>query len=1306
MKIFRSCSWFFNQVILNPLKNKSFFNNKYDQLSQSTTDETDTSADDFDSSDEFEEDENEFYERVRNDWEWLSLRYERRLNELLKLIKNNKTNNNINNANITNNVNVNLSPFLSFIPNIMQTFLVNYIDKTINCKSNLSLDGLGTNEEIGQICLDSDFYGNIIELMKNGIFEGDVPIVFCDISGFTNLTQRIENSENPQSVANLGRFLNDFFDPIINLIYHFNGDIIKFSGDAILAIFCGSDKSTLSTNDSLEASSNGTDVDVEQEKDLERCLNSIKCCIELHNILNNYPIHYSNYETTPNSEELADNITIHISCIYGNIKIKLVGGIFERYEYVVIGDVLNELKVLSNLSKSNETVLSPKLYNKVRNYISTQQIIFDNNIYYKLLSLGNDETSDAHTTIDETDDFFDDNFSIVTENSLDTLSSVTVINSFKFSNKFDHNIGPFHFNVDNSLLLRLSEINQKNNNLIIKLLKFFMPRYIYNRLLINHFNICNNEMRKMTIIFINFRINTTNTVISNKLPYNTITDSSNTDKSSMNAQDKVDSTDPNNSVKQSCVDSGVLNEIMLICQKCTYSYEGTINKLIVDDKGISILIFMGFPPLFHEDDAFRSILLSLKVFKMSKKIGFNVGIGICTGKVWCGLLGNKLRNEFTSIGNIVNISNRLMMNSFNIQQLANSDNSQFPQENTDSDKVQNTLFKSGPDFYNILIDENTYNECSSMIELLELEKIKVKGRDEKLAVYTPTGKLKIHNNDDMNTSDNNIVNDTIIKHLYHNTELISVFSTDKENKKLSILEDSEDNHIIVINDETTMNNRLIHKYIDNSTDDDHKVLYVNYDSNRLIYNTLEHTYKLLIHKIISLYNNSKVPRNSFHKFSSNETDDHSSDLNVEETLKMLLNPKFHWYINILNKLIDNRNSDNKLQHLLSSNYNNDHVNAVQLLLNSNKRNLNIGNTKPRDVNLQNIINNEVDNLESYIYSLIKGINLYYNIILIINIVKATSVNDSRDNKVELNNGEQLKGVHIDMARIDKLLKKLIRYNKKQRTNPDKNRFMLVVLNNDQTDYGIKDPVGISSKVIDIKRLKKTELKNVLSNIMNDSFNTTEDSESKGSYDSSHVDVLVDNVYNITNGVHSITYEFIRYLIDNNFNYDKFSNHLYKFFHTTNKSVDDNVDSKSDSVGLEEKQIIRLVHNYYEYKLNVIKSDELFILKILTILNKPIEMNQLAYILSSHKNNISNDDNINSPDEITTPDYDLDNEAQMCKKVDVEEHVNKLLLNNLIESGDEKGVIFVNNKILKGIISNIILPDEKLRIIDNLAVHTY
>jgi hypothetical protein len=61
-------------------------------------------------------------------------------------------------------------------------------------------------------------------------------VLFADISGFTPLAEKLAKMGS-RGVEQLTAYLNEYFGQMINLIHNHGGDIVKFAGDALLAIW-------------------------------------------------------------------------------------------------------------------------------------------------------------------------------------------------------------------------------------------------------------------------------------------------------------------------------------------------------------------------------------------------------------------------------------------------------------------------------------------------------------------------------------------------------------------------------------------------------------------------------------------------------------------------------------------------------------------------------------------------------------------------------------------------------------------------------------------------------------------------------------------------------------------------------------------------------------------------------------------------------------------------------------------------------------------------------------------------------------
>lgn len=132
--------------------------------------------------------------------------------------------------------------------------------------------------------------------------------------------------------------------------------------------------------------------------------------------------------------------------------------------------------------------------------------------------------------------------------------------------------------------------------------------------------------------------------------------------------------------------------------QAVFHYEGTVARLLADDKGTRFKIAFGMPTLVHDDDGVRVVRAALRIRENLSRTrrggggsiadaasaasaaaaataaeagdeaksvdddhaGQRCAIGIATGLVFCGEAGSRQRCEYTAVGNKVIIAARLM----------------------------------------------------------------------------------------------------------------------------------------------------------------------------------------------------------------------------------------------------------------------------------------------------------------------------------------------------------------------------------------------------------------------------------------------------------------------------------------------------------------------------------------------------------------------------------------------------------------------------------------------------------------------
>lgn len=403
-------------------------------------------------------------------------------------------------------------------------------------------------------------------------------ILFADISGFTALTERLAE-QGPAGAEVLTRELNTYFGRLIDLITAHGGDVIKFAGDALLAVW----PVTIDTD--LKALSLATQQ-------------TAVCALAIQTALADYQ--------TADGHKLAVRICIGA----GNMSMVHVGGIYGRWEHLIVGSPLSQIGQAGRQTEVGQVVVSPEAWQLIKAH-STGEVLLEG--FRRLLTV---------------------------------RAAAPPVTRLAPQLSADMEMG----------------------------LRAYIPGAILTRLAAGQSGWL-AELRRVTILFIN-------------LP------------------DLIYTTP---------LEQGQM--AMQAMQTALYRYEGSVNKISVDDKGTTLVAALGLPPLAHEDDAARGVQAALAIqTALQEELGWQYAIGITTGRVFCGSVGNTTRREYTMMGDVVNLAARLM-------QAAGQDS------------------KSRPSLRNlggaILCDETTYQAAQGQISFQSLSPIQVKGKSRPISIYHP-----------------------------------------------------------------------------------------------------------------------------------------------------------------------------------------------------------------------------------------------------------------------------------------------------------------------------------------------------------------------------------------------------------------------------------------------------------------------------------------------------------------------------------------------------------------------------------------
>ena len=142
-----------------------------------------------------------------------------------------------------------------------------------------------------------------------------------------------------------------------------------------------------------------------------------------------------------------------------------------------------------------------------------------------------------------------------------------------------------------------------------------------------------------------------------------------------------------------------------------FAYQGSVDKFIGD----CVMAVFGSPVKLR-NHAFNACLAAVEMVQKAKKLGFKIGIGINTGEVICGNFGSPIRMEYTVIGDPVNLASRL----------------------EGVTKQYDCSIVMGPNTYALAITDPT-----EYMKFSELGKVRVKGKEEEITVYTVEASIRV-----------------------------------------------------------------------------------------------------------------------------------------------------------------------------------------------------------------------------------------------------------------------------------------------------------------------------------------------------------------------------------------------------------------------------------------------------------------------------------------------------------------------------------------------------------------------------------
>jgi class 3 adenylate cyclase/tetratricopeptide (TPR) repeat protein len=103
-----------------------------------------------------------------------------------------------------------------------------------------------------------------------------------------------------------------------------------------------------------------------------------------------------------------------------------------------------------------------------------------------------------------------------------------------------------------------------------------------------------------------------------------------------------------------------LQDVVARAQRALAKYEGTLRQVLDDEKGVTLVASFGLPQLAHEEDPYLAVQAAEEIQSALIEMKLEYGIGVATGRAFCGICGSPERRTYTTIGPDVNLAARLM----------------------------------------------------------------------------------------------------------------------------------------------------------------------------------------------------------------------------------------------------------------------------------------------------------------------------------------------------------------------------------------------------------------------------------------------------------------------------------------------------------------------------------------------------------------------------------------------------------------------------------------------------------------------
>lgn len=440
-------------------------------------------------------------------------------------------------------------------------------------------------------------------------------VLFLDISGFTALCEKYSLA-GKTGTDQLTKTLNGYMNALVSEILSYDGDILKFAGDAILTLWQVDNFVTMQATVG----------------------HVIQCALDVQRKNGEY------------MTSVGVVLKVKIGIAAGEISILCLGN-NEQRSYVEMGRAVDAVNKAEHFCKKGDVVVSPTAWCHCYKLVTEHTVLSDGkHVKVTALLVNNGPQYLMRRTIHVTESMLNLDMSVANlrlpnwvfenpslaspnvpspeykphtkANAKTNTSQVPVFNPQRNAVTPKSATEPVTETSSSIRRLRKAVISRFEHDTIERL-KLYVAQPVLKKLDEGQPLDYLSEMRQVTILFINLIIDR-----STKVEYAC--------------------------TMQACFD--------LIFDNCKKS-QGSVSKIFLFDKGCTFIVIFGLPGFKHENDCAHALVCADCIHREMTTIEkvSTTSIGVTTGPTYCGVVGHYHRHEYTVIGRKVNMAARLMM---------------------------------------------------------------------------------------------------------------------------------------------------------------------------------------------------------------------------------------------------------------------------------------------------------------------------------------------------------------------------------------------------------------------------------------------------------------------------------------------------------------------------------------------------------------------------------------------------------------------------------------------------------------------